>query len=298
MDSDINTIDLGKTDIAQRPPHRNKPAVLPFIAGAVLGSLLTYMLAGVGISGRAPALDINALRESAREGARKGVEEALASEATRTAQELGQSEADPTTPAAQPAVGAIGPQRPAANVGTANQPYPIRAANLQGPDAAPITIIEYGDFGCVFCSKFHKETFQQVIDNYVKTGKARFMFKQMPIVQLHPGADIAALGAECAADQDQFWPYHELVFAQGQASFTPDQVKSYAQQLKLDMPKWEGCVNKQDGAAAQRVQVDMTEAGEVGVRGTPTFLINGRLLVGAQPYAAFQRVLDAAVAQN
>lgn len=293
MDPDLNTTTRVTTPIEQSTPPKSKLAILPFIAGALLGALLTYVLVGTN---RAPTLDINVVRESARDGARTGVEEALAAESTRTAQELSQSEGDTTVPA-QPASGGIGPQRPTANAGVANQLYPIRAANLQGPDAAPITIIEYGDFGCVFCSKFHKETFQQVIDTYVKTGKARFMFKQMPITQLHPGADIAALGSECAAEQGQFWPYHELVFSQAQASFTADQVQSYAQQLKMDMTKWQACMDKPDGAAAQRMQVDMTEAGEVGVRGTPTFLINGRLLVGAQPYAAFQRALDTALGQ-
>lgn len=285
--------------VTARP--RRSGAAIPFILGALIGALITYGFVGLTTPGRgslsasmaSAALDANAIKEMARTGARQGVEEALAAEATRTAQELSQEGIGSDSPA--PTVdGAIGPQRPSSEMNPQN--YPLRPANLQGETNAPITIIEYGDFGCIFCNRFHKETFQQVIDNYVKTGKARFMFKQMPIVQLHPGADIAAVGSECAADQGQFWPYHELVFSQGKASFTSDEVRSYAQTLKLDMKKFEDCMGRQDSPAAQRVQVDMTEANDVGVRGTPTFLINGKLLVGAQPYAAFQRTLDAALA--
>ena len=300
MDSDLNTDGLRDVTTPQPAIPKRSSAALSFIGGLLIGAILTYGLLGLNTAERmsaavAPVMDANVVREMAREGARKGVEDALAAESTRTAQELGQSDSDPTTPVGT--VGGIGPQRPTPNSSSARQLYPIRANNLQGSETAPITIIEYGDFGCVFCSRFHKDTFQQVIDNYVKTGKARFMFKQMPITQLHPGADIAAVGSECAADQGQFWPYHDLVFSQAQASFTAEQVQSYATQLKLDMKKFEDCMAKQDGAAAQRVQLDMAEAGEVGVRGTPTFLINGRLLVGAQPYSVFQRTLDAALGQ-
>ncbi len=308
MESDQTNLGIGSVGNANEQPTvsaqsvrpRRSGAAIPFVLGALVGALLTYGFVGLTIPGRgnlsasmaSAALDANAIKEMARTGARQGVEEALAAEATRTAQELSQEGVGADSPS--PTVdGAIGPQRPSSEVNP--QSYPLRAANLQGESNAPITIIEYGDFGCIFCNRFHKDTFQQVIDNYVKTGKARFMFKQMPIVQLHPGADIAAVGSECAADQGQFWPYHELVFAQGKSSFTSDEVRSYAQTLKLDMKKFEDCMSSQNGPAAQRVQVDMTEANDVGVRGTPTFLINGKLLVGAQPYSAFQRMLDAAL---
>jgi len=127
---------------------------------------------------------------------------------------------------------------------------------------------------------------------YVETGKVTFVYKHAAF--LGQESMWAGEASECAADQGKFWEYHDLVFSrqkgENQGAFTKDKLLAMAQELKLDMTKFEPCL-KNDQTLG-RVQAD-TEAGqEAGVRGTPTFFINGQGLVGAQPIEACKAVID------
>jgi protein-disulfide isomerase len=127
---------------------------------------------------------------------------------------------------------------------------------------------------------------------YVETGQVTFVYKHVAI--LGTESTWAAEASECAADQGKFWEYHDLVFSrqagENQGAFTKDKLLGIAQELKLDMSKFVPCL-KNDQTRG-RVQADTEEGQDAGVRGTPTFFINGQALVGAQPMEAFKAVID------
>ncbi len=109
----------------------------------------------------------------------------------------------------------------------------------------------------------------------------------------------AAQASECAADQGKFWEYHDLLFdrqnGENQGAFNKDKLIGFANELKLDMTKFEPCLTNDE--TLDRVKADTQEGSAAGVRGTPTFFVNGQALVGAQPLEAFQAVIDKALNQ-
>jgi protein-disulfide isomerase len=127
---------------------------------------------------------------------------------------------------------------------------------------------------------------------YVDTGKVKFVYKHMAI--LGQESVWAAEASECAADQGKFWEYHDLVFdrqaGENQGAFNKDKLLAMAQELKLDMAQFEPCL-KNDQTQG-RVQADTQEGQQVGVRGTPTFFVNGRAVVGAVPLQEFRAVIE------
>jgi len=173
-----------------------------------------------------------------------------------------------------------------------------RPENTQGKTDAPVLIIEYSDFNCGFCRHFHNDTLNQVIDIYVKTGKARFSYKHYPF--LAPSSPLKAAAAECAAEQGKFWDFHEALFNNladiKDEAAARDAVNRMAGDLKLDTAKFKTCL--EGSAASARVQADLQEGQQLGITGTPAFLINGKPLIGAQPFSAFQKAIDAALAEK
>jgi protein-disulfide isomerase len=156
----------------------------------------------------------------------------------------------------------------------------------RGANDAPVTIVEFSDFQCPFC-KNASATLKQVLDKY--PGKVRWVFRDLPLVSLHPGAPKAHEAARCAADQGKFWEYHDLLFERS-PRHSPDDLKQYAQDLKLDGPAFAQCLESGKHVAA--VEKDTAEGVRLGLTGTPSFFINGRQLVGAQPITAFQKIID------
>ena len=158
-----------------------------------------------------------------------------------------------------------------------------------GPRDAPVVIVEFGDFHCTYCKRFHDETITPLLQNY--GDKVLFVFRDYPI--LGPDSTQAALAAECAYDQDAFWNFHDRLFSDPTELTRPLFIK-YAQDLNLDMDQFTLCY---DNAAHQtEVSQDYNDATALGVGATPTFFINGKLLLGAQPYAAFAAAVDAELA--
>jgi len=158
-----------------------------------------------------------------------------------------------------------------------------------GEDDAKITIIEFSDFQCPYCSKAANGPVKQVITEYVDTGKAKLVFMNYPL-GFHQYAQVAAEASECANEQGKFWILHDKIF-ENQASLSKENLVAWAKELKLDMNMFNGCLN--DNKYVQEVQNDMAVAQAVGVQGTPSFLINGNLIVGAQPFEAFKQIIDA-----
>jgi protein-disulfide isomerase len=176
------------------------------------------------------------------------------------------------------------------------QKIKLDGAPTRGPADAKVTVVEFSDFECPYCGQaweiFEKQVYPQYAD------KVRFVFKQMPLTQIHPFAEDAAVAAMCALQQgnDQFWKLYEGLFAQ-QGEITkenlPAKVEEIATAAGLDVPKLKDCM--QGRKSLDAVKADQAEAAAVGVSGTPTFFVNGRRVQGADANA-FKQAIDQALA--
>ena len=166
-----------------------------------------------------------------------------------------------------------------------------------GPKDAKVTVIEFGDYQCPFCKRFHEGAWQQLKVNYVDTNKVRFVYRDFPL-GFHQNAQKASEASQCANDQGKFWEYHEILYTKGQgdgSGLDDVSLKQYAVDLKLETGIFNNCLDS--GKHKDEVQKDMADGAAAGVSGTPSFFINGRQLVGAQPYVAFQQLIDAELAK-
>ncbi|HAL60879.1 MAG TPA: disulfide bond formation protein DsbA [Chloroflexi bacterium] len=167
---------------------------------------------------------------------------------------------------------------------------------VKGSPDAPVTITEYSEYQCPFCSRFVQETLPLIEENYIATGKVRLIFRNFPV---HQQAVVAAGAAVCAQGQDEFWQMHDTLFAQqGEWSGNPDFLElfeGYAQDMGLDTDQFTSCLNV--GEWLDKVKKDFEAGREAGVQGTPSFLINNQLVVGAQPFEVFQEVIEEELAK-
>jgi protein-disulfide isomerase len=184
------------------------------------------------------------------------------------------------------------PQGPVVEVPTADTQYkrydiPTEGSPSLGPANAPITIVEFSDFQCPFCIRFHQDTYQALLAAY--PGKIRFVYRNLPLTSIHPMAQSAAVASLCAKDQNAFWQYHDKLFS-AQYDLGRDGYVKYATDLGLDVTKFQTCI---DGTSHDGdIKKDSDFALNLGVQSTPTFFINGLAVVGAQPLSAFQQVID------
>mgnify|MGYP001606602473 FL=1 len=164
-----------------------------------------------------------------------------------------------------------------------------------GKNNAKVTMIEFSDFECPFCKRYFDETISQIIKDYVDTGKIKMYYRHFPL-DFHPAAMPAALASECANEQGKFWEYHDKVFAEqdkisGKTGDTiTAQLKTWAQEMRLNTSQFDSCLDNTKFQA--NVDADRADGTTAGVSGTPTFFINGKRIVGAQPYAAFKTLID------
>ena len=157
-----------------------------------------------------------------------------------------------------------------------------------GSTDAKVTIVEFSDFQCPFCEMFYSDTYQLIQKQY--GDKVRFVFRQFPIAAIHPYALGAALASECALEQGKFWEYHDTLFI-NQSSLTKEALLKYADQVKIpDTKQFAQCLDSQKYLS--KIQNDLKEGAGYSVQGTPTFFINGNILVGAQPFANFAAAID------
>jgi protein-disulfide isomerase len=159
---------------------------------------------------------------------------------------------------------------------------------FMGPADAPVTIIEFSDFQCPYCRRV-QPILQQVLKDY--HGTVKLVFRDFPLRNIHPQAQKAAEAAQCAAEQQQFWAYHDKLFATTQLE--EPALKQYAQELGLDMQRFEPCVTS--GKYAQEVERDLQDGLNAGVSATPSFFVNGQPLSGAVPYERFKELVDSAL---
>jgi protein-disulfide isomerase len=160
-----------------------------------------------------------------------------------------------------------------------------------GPASAPVTIIEYGDFGCPSCRAWHNAgILEQIRSQY--GDKVRFVWRDFPVIT--PQSPRAAEAAQCAYDQGKFWEYHDLLFARAPALGSSD-LKAYAAELGLDTTQFNHCLDSRKHQ--ETVQRDWRDAEAHGFLGTPSFLINSQPLVGS-PTAEFLRQQIDAILRN
>ncbi|MBU0958323.1 MAG: DsbA family protein [Nanoarchaeota archaeon] len=163
---------------------------------------------------------------------------------------------------------------------------------VKGESDAPVTIIEFSDYECPFCGRFYTETLPQIRARYIDTGKVKYVFRDFPL-SFHPNAQKAAEAAECAGEQGKYFEMHDKLFDNQQA-LDVNSLKNYASQIDLDMGEFNSCLDS--GKMAEEISKDLRDGQAAGVQGTPAFFINGRLVSGAQPFAAFQQAIEAELA--
>jgi protein-disulfide isomerase len=199
----------------------------------------------------------------------------------------------------------------AAVVGTNPNPAPVptpsnavvdlsKVEHMIGDESAKVVLVEWTDFECPFCQRHNEQTYDQIIANYVETGKIRYGKENFPL-GFHQQAQKAAEAFECASKvggEESGEEMHSLLFSSGVSGGVPS-FKGYAGQLGIDQAKFDSCLDS--GETAQKVQTDLQEGQAAGVRGTPGFAIvaaDGTVtsISGAQQYQTFSAALDAALA--
>ena len=189
-----------------------------------------------------------------------------------------------------------GPSRPGApndkTAAVAALPEVTSGDFVLGEASAPVTVVEYGDFQCPFCGKFFKETESVLRENYIKTGKVKFIYRDFAF--LGTESLNAANAARCAGEQGKFWEYHDYLYnnqrGENQGAFSKNNLKSFAAALGLDKEKFNTCLDSDK--YLEEVKKETKAGGEAGVAGTPANFINGVLYVGALPTANFTQIID------
>jgi protein-disulfide isomerase len=183
------------------------------------------------------------------------------------------------------------PRRVIANVSISGNP-------ITGKNDAPVTLIEFSDYQCPFCSRFFRTTLPTLKTEYIETGKLRYAFRDFPLDQIHPQARKAAEAAHCAGEQGKYWEMHDLLF-QNQKALEVEKLKAYAKTLNLDATAFNACLDS--GKYRAEVEKDLKDGVNAGVRGTPAFFvgktrpddtIEGVMISGAHPFPVFQQEIE------
>ena len=168
---------------------------------------------------------------------------------------------------------------------------------ILGDPNAPITLVEFGDYQCHYCNVFFQTIEDDIIKNYVETGKVKMIFKDYNII----GEDsvIASQGAHCANDQGLFWEYHDILYSnwtgENNGWASPENLAIFAQQIGLDTNEWSECMKKR--SHSQIILKSNDDARALELTGTPAFFIinsEGKVtkLFGAQPFEVFKKIFD------
>ncbi|MBI4919127.1 DsbA family protein [archaeon] len=198
--------------------------------------------------------------------------------------------------------GAVVADKPTVKLPTADpqQDAPARvevtldgAAAVKGEDNAPVTVVEYSDYQCPFCARFYEQTLPSMMKEYIDSGKVKLVYKDLPL-PFHPNAKNAAVAARCGGDQGNYWGMHDELFGNQEVwSNLPDATETfagYATKLGLDATKFKNCLTS--GKFDTVISDNLKEASSVGLSGTPSFLVNGMSVVGAQPFAVFKQAIE------
>lgn len=169
-----------------------------------------------------------------------------------------------------------------------------REVPTRGNEDAPVTMVEYADFQCPFCGKFAREVEPELIERYVESGRLKIEWRDFPY--LGQESANAALAARAAHEQDKFWEYHDALYRDqvslNSGAFSDENLVAFAEEAGLDVEQFESDLTS--GKYERAVSQDLQEGQRLGISGTPTFFINDRMLVGAQPIEAFEEAIEEA----
>lgn len=177
---------------------------------------------------------------------------------------------------------------------------------LQGNRDAPLVLIEFADFQCPFSARYFRETLPQIEENYIKTGKLKYVFRDFPITAVHKDSLKAAEAAGCALDQRRFWELHDRLFV-NQSSLESSNLVQHAQASGLDVSKFQQCLESEKYLS--EIRRDFADGRTAGVMSTPTFFL-GRIgpksskvtvltvITGAKPYDTFKEAIDSALSSQ
>jgi protein-disulfide isomerase len=170
--------------------------------------------------------------------------------------------------------------------------------HFEGDPNAPVTLIEFADFQCPYCERYYTQTQPQIDESYISAGKVRFGYWNFAF--LGQESFWAAEASECASDQDAYWEYHDKLFnsqnGENQGGFSKDNLKQFAADLNLDSEAFDQCLDS--GKYTSLIQQDAQTAQSYGISSTPTFLLNGTPIIGAQPFAIFQQGIENALSAD
>lgn len=162
-----------------------------------------------------------------------------------------------------------------------------------GPERATVTIIEFSDFECAYCVRFYRDTLMPLLETY--PAEVRVVYRDFPLENIHPNARPAAEASQCAFAQGKFWEFHNQLF-ENQNRMGDQLYADIAADIGLDTAAFEECYLS--GAFSEEVSRDFNAGRALGVTGTPTFFVNGRVLVGAQPLQNFLAVIEEELAAS
>ena len=182
-------------------------------------------------------------------------------------------------------------------------PLEISADNdpvIGNPDA-PITIIEFSDFQCPFCARFHIQTLPTIMEEYIEKGSVKLVFRDFPIQSIHPNAVPASVAAECANEQGKFKQMHDILFEKQkewsnlETVYAIELFNQYSEQINLEQEQFSSCLST--AKYVKEIQNDLDDGRTYGVTGTPGFFIGNQQigfveLKGAQPFESFKNVID------
>jgi len=156
-----------------------------------------------------------------------------------------------------------------------------------GPEDAPITIIEFSDFECPFCRKWHLEVWPRLLEAY--PDQIRLVYRDFPLTNIHANATPAASAANCAGEQGEYWAFNDLLFSM-RLDLNKTSYHAYADELGLDVDAFDQCL--ESGRHNAEVMADLEYAANLGISSTPTFFVNGIPVVGAQPFEIFSQLIS------
>ncbi len=171
------------------------------------------------------------------------------------------------------------------------------ASPMLGNPNAPVLLVEFGDYQCHFCNVFFHSTEDDILKNYVETGKVRMIFKDYNIIG--PDSITASHGAHCANDQELFWEYHDILYSnwtgENNGWASPENLAKFAQEIGLDMDEWSECMA--DMPHSQMILGSNRDARTLELTGTPAFFVIGpdediTPIFGAQPYLVFENIFE------
>jgi protein-disulfide isomerase len=194
--------------------------------------------------------------------------------------------------------------------GRAPSPEPARPETINianspslGEKGARLVVVEFSDYQCPYCSRFFRDTMPQIEQDYINTGKVKYVFRNLPLESIHPFAIKAAEAADCAGEQGKFWQMHRRLFS-NQEALGPADLQVHAQSVGLDLMKFNQCLS--GGSHAHSIRKEAEDAFSAGIQGTPAFVIGVRnekdpsdpnikvvsIISGAQPYSVFKEAIN------